>query len=83
MNRQSLAITLASGFFVVLFAFATVLNIIQGDYIQAAGFLLLGISNIPFLLSNWDERMASPVVDRLTKATVVAGLLLVFSGLLL
>lgn len=77
-QQQGLASILLSGFFLVLFVVACVLNVAQGDYVSAAGFVLLAISNIPPLLGTRQDRMTTPQVNTITNVVAVIGLALVF-----
>lgn len=70
-----------SGFFMALFVVATVLNIIQGDYVQALGFVLLTLSNLPPLIgaisSEVLERFPAEYVRIASNVLAVTGLALV------
>jgi hypothetical protein len=77
-QQQGLASILLSGFFLILFVVACVLNTAQGDYVSAAGFLLLAISNIPPLLATRLDQMATPPMNTITNVVAVVGLTLVF-----
>jgi uncharacterized membrane protein len=72
----------ASGFFVVLFIIATVFHLLNGRYVQAVGFFLIGISNVPFLLSGRDRdlRVDSSRMATIVNVTAIIGLSLVVIG---
>lgn len=77
-QQQGLTSIVLSGFFLILFLVACVLNTVQEDYVSAAGFLLLAISNIPPLLGMRLEQMATPQMNTVTNVVAVIGLALVF-----
>ncbi len=72
---------LISGFFMVLFVAATVLNIVQGDFVAAFGFVLLALSNLPPLIgaisSEVLERFPAEYVRIASNVLAVTGLALV------
>jgi hypothetical protein len=77
-EQQGFASILLSGFFLILFVVACVLNMAQGDYVSAAGFVLLAISNIPPLLGTRLDQMTTPQVNTIANVIAFIGLALVF-----
>lgn len=76
MGRTIIA-TLVNGFFVFIFLAGTVLNVLDQDYLQAVGFALLALANLPTLMHHWTERASEPGVLRLANLLSVVGLGLV------
>jgi hypothetical protein len=76
MNRRTLTIAL-SIFFTTLFLIGGILNLVEADYIQAAGFFLLSASNVPPLLGVFRGRAVTARETMITNVLAIVGLALV------
>lgn len=77
MLKQQLFAALFNSFFLCIFLAGSVLNVVEGDYVQAIGFALLGIANIPGLLRIWTDRADTHPAPRVAEVVALIGLVLV------
>jgi hypothetical protein len=78
--KQLLQANLVNVIFFCIFAFATGLYTLEGGWAQAAGCLLLSLSNALPIWFHWQQRELTPTWTTAMNGSSIVGLVLVMLG---